>query len=236
VVGVVDDQRTAGVQRLHPLRGGGGDALEGGGGGDRVHPGDQGGGQRREHVRGLVLAQQVGAHREAAGADGLAGQGGEALGDLEREAGTGPVVQRQVAAADVTGGEAPGDDGSRGALGHGGDEPVLGVEHGAAVGCERFDELPLGGGDRLHASELAQVGGADVEHEGDVRPGDRGELGDVADAARPHLEHQEAGPGGDAQDGQRQAELVVEAAGGGHGGAGGRQDRAQQVLGAGLAG
>src|SRR5699024_10329128 len=207
-----------------------------GGGGGRVHAGDQGGGQRREHVGGLVLAQQIGAHGEAAGADGRAGQGGEALGDLEREADTSLVVQRQLGAADVTGGEAPGDDGGRGAFGHRGDEPVLGVQHGAAVRRERFDELALGGGDRVHTAELAQVGGADVEHEGDVRPGDRGELGDVADPARAHLEHQETGPGGHAQHGQRQAELVVEAPGGGHGGTGGREDRAQQILGAGLAG
>src|SRR5699024_5320874 len=67
-------------------------------------------------------------------------------------------------------------------------------------------------------------------------PGDRGRLGDVADPARAHLEHEETGPGGHAQHGQRQAELVVEAPGGGHGGTGGREDRAQQILGAGLAG
>src|SRR5690606_23312787 len=72
--------------------------------------------------------------------------------------------------------------------------------------------------------------------EGDVRAGDGGELGDVADTARTHLEDEEAGVRSEAQHGQGQTELVVEAAGGGDRRPLGGQDRAEQVLGAGLAG
>ena len=53
--------------------------------------------------------------------------------------------------------------------GHRGDEVVVGVEHGGAVGGQRLDDLALGLRDRLAAAELPDVGGADVEDRGDLR-------------------------------------------------------------------
>ena len=112
---------------------------------------------------------------------------------------------------------------------------VVGVQHGEALGGQRRDELGLRGGDRRARPELADVGGADVEHDADPWGRHPGEVGDVADAAGPHLDHEEAGVGGDPADRQRHADLGVVRPDRGHRGPGGGQHGAEEVLGARLA-
>ena len=119
--------------------------------------------------------------------------------------------------------------------GHGGHERVVGVEHGATVRGQGLDELALGHRDLGLGAELADVRLADVEHQRDVGRGDRAQLGEVADPACAHLQDEEAGPVVGAQHGQRQAQLVVERPGGGHGGRVVGQHPGQHVLRGGLA-
>ena len=57
------------------------------------------------------------------------------------------------------------------------------------------------------------MGVADHENSGRVRQGDRGEVGDVPGRGGPHLQDEEAGGLVGPQDGQGQADLVVEAGG-----------------------
>jgi hypothetical protein len=80
------------------------------------------------------------------------------------------------------------------------------------------------------------VGRADVEHHPDPGRGDLGEVGDVSDAASPHLHDEEARVGGHPADGERDADLGVVGADRGHGRPGRGEDRAEEVLGARLAG
>ena len=96
-------------------------------------------------------------------------------------------------------------------------------------------QLALGLGDGLARPELAEVGLADVEDDGDVGRDQAGQLGDVADAAGSHLQDEEPGGRVGAQHGERHAELVVERADRGDRRRGARQHGRQQVLGAGLA-
>jgi hypothetical protein len=75
-----------------------------------------------------------------------------------------------------------------------------------------------------------------VEDDPDARWRDPGEVGDVADPPRPHLGDEEAGGRGDSADRQRDADLAVVGAFGGHGLGAGAQDLGEQVLGRGLPG
>ena len=75
----------------------------------------------------------------------------------------------------------------------------------------------------------------DLEHDADVRPGDRDEARDLARAAGAHLDHEVAGVVIDAQHRDRGADLVVERVARGDRLRLGAKDGAQQVLGGGLA-
>lgn len=99
-----------------------------------------------------------------------------------------------------------------------------------------FDDLPLGLGDLLAAAELADVGGADVQYETDLRRDQTGEVADVADIAGAHFEDEVLGVLAGSQRGQRQADLVVEIACRVDGGAFALEELGDEVLGAGLAG
>ena len=122
-----------------------------------------------------------------------------------------------------------------GAARHGGDQVVVGVEHGRAVGRQRLDDLALGLRDRLARAELADVGGADVEHGGDLRRRDLAQVGDVPDPPGAHLDHEVAGLGVGGQHGQWDAELVVVVAAVATVGPAPAEHLGQVVLGAGLA-
>ena len=167
--------------------------------------------------------------------------GAAARGD-HPERGPAPVVEADGGGAHVGhpvgragGGRAEPADPRPGAGGHRGHVGVVGVEDRDPVGRQRLDQLALGLGDRVERAELAGVGPADVEHRADPRRGDVAQLGDVADAAGRHLQHQVPGRLVGPQHGQRQAELVVEGADGGDGGAQPVDHLGGEVLGRGLA-
>ena len=86
----------------------------------------------------------------------------------------------------------PGHVGS-GALGHRRHPGIGCVEHGPTVRPQCLEDLALGPGDGVPTAELTQMGGAHVEHHGDVRGNDVGEPTDVATTTCPHLGDEECG-------------------------------------------
>ena len=113
---------------------------------------------------------------------------------------------------------------------------VVGVEDREPLRSKGLDQLALGLGDRLPRAELADVGDADVEDDGDVRRRDRREVGEVADPPRPHLGDEEAGVRGHPAHRQRYADLPVERVDRGHGRAGAAEHLGEEILGRGLPG
>ena len=80
------------------------------------------------------------------------------------------------------------------------------------VGGQRLDELGLGPGDAVDAADALGVRRGDRRDDADVRPGDVAQPADLAEAAHAHLQHEHLGVVRRAEDGHRQALLVVEAA------------------------
>ena len=155
--------------------------------------------------------------------------------DGERRAAEG--VQADVDGADVRVHRGPdGDHAGAGAGPHLRDLGVVRVEDGEPVRAQRLDELALGLRDRLLRAELADVGDADVEDDGDVRWRDGREVGEVSDPARAHLRHEEPGGRRDAAHGERHADLAVERVDRRDGLTRGAEDLGEQVLGRRLAG
>ena len=74
------------------------------------------------------------------------------------------------------------------------------------------DRLRVRLGDALDAAEELEVLGADVRDHDDMRAGDRAERRHLAEPAHPHLRDEHPRVGLEAADGQRQPDLVVEAA------------------------
>ncbi len=105
--------------------------------------------------------------------------------------------------------------------------------HAARGKCR--DRLGVRLRDALDGAQQLEVLGADVRDDGDVGPGDRGQVGDVARLARAHLVDGETCVFGRVQHRQRQADLVVAVARVGVGLAGARQDAEQQGFHRGLA-
>ena len=118
---------------------------------------------------------------------------------------------------------------------HRGDSAVVRVKHGDGTGRQLADQLGLRALGDLEAAEVAGVGEADLELDGDVRLHDGDQVGDVAEMVRAHLDDEVAGVVVDRQHGQRRADLVVERPLRGDGRAEARQDGPQHVLGRGLA-
>ena len=148
-----------------------------------------------------------------------------------------PLVQGHLLRPDVGVGGLPiPEHPGRGVLRHRRHLWIIGVQDRQPTGRQRLDQLPLGGGDRLHAAELPQMGAADVEHHPDVRRGHPAQVGDVPHPPGGLLQHQvpsvRAGP----QHRVRQPEFVVERPGRGDGVPQPAGQLRQQVLGGGLAG
>ena len=98
-------------------------------------------------------------------------------------------------------------------LGHRGHRGVIDVEDHHSGRRNSLGQFGFRRGDGLAGAELAEVGGADVEHHGDRRRRDRGQRGDVAGVARRHLQDQDSRCRVcRAQHRPRVAELVVERA------------------------
>ena len=153
--------------------------------------------------------------------------------ELERAAADARSARRVPAALDGRRVESPDLDvvarQERLELGH------AGGHDGDAAGRQRHDRLGVRArhlGDR--ADEL-EVLGPDRADERDHGRRDAAELGDLPEAAHAHLGDEHVGLWLEAEHRQRQADLVVEAAGGVHGGRDGAAERAERVLRRGLA-
>ena len=85
--------------------------------------------------------------------------------------------------------------------------------HNRGASCrKRRDRLRIRLGDMLDRAEELEMLGTDVRNDDDVRARDLAERGDLAEAAHPHLRHEHPGLRLEPADGERQADLVVEAA------------------------
>ena len=156
---------------------------------------------------------------------------------LDPEPGAQVGVEVDVERADVGRGGAGRDheDAGSGAGREPGRLGVAGVEHGQAVGVERFDQLAL---DPRHAGAPAErpgVGEADVGDHTDGRSGDGAQRGDVAVGACAHLEHERLGGRGGCEQREGHARFVVVGTGTGVHGELGCKRGGDEVLGAGLA-
>src|SRR5438105_600856 len=76
---------------------------------------------------------------------------------------------------------------------------------------QRLEELGLRARDALQVAHELEVHGPDVRHDADLRPGDRGEVGDLTEAAYRELDDAHLGVGLEPAERERDAELVVEA-------------------------
>jgi hypothetical protein len=107
--------------------------------------------------------------------------------------------------------EAEVPHGARG-LGLGEDALVaVGVDGGARRG-EGGEQLALGAGDLVDAAQALQVDGADVDDHAHLGLGDAGQVGDLAAGRHAHLDDGVAVLGPEAEEGEGEAEVVVEVA------------------------
>ncbi len=119
-------------------------------------------------------------------------------------------------------------------MGAGGQEDVVGIEDGDAVRRERGDQVGLLVGDGVAGAEVLDVGGAGGGDDGDVGRGDPGQGGDLAPVVHPHLDDGVFGIADDLEEGERDADVVVQVALGGDGAEFLAQHRGDHLLGAGL--
>ena len=84
--------------------------------------------------------------------------------------------------------------------------------HRGAPCRKRRDRFCVRLSDALDRAEELEMLGTDVRNDDDVRARDLAERGDLAETAHPHLRHEHPGLRLEPADGERQADLVVEAA------------------------
>ena len=200
VVGVVDDEHAVGpLGELHPPAAHGLGGRQAGGHLVERQPELERGrrdGERVADVVGTALAQ---------------GDGSAAGGRHQRVCRPAELVEGNVLSAHVCLGREPDElHPARQPVTHGRHERVVGVEHGQPFHRHRAGQLGLGRGDVGTGAELPEVRRADVEHDGDLRRRDAGEVVDVSDPPRPHLGDEEAGRRRHAADGEGHADLAVE--------------------------
>ena len=80
------------------------------------------------------------------------------------------------------------------------------------AGRQRVDQLALRANDSFEVADLLEVHGCNVRDHADVRSRERAQLRDLAEAAHRQLEDADLGVRLDAANGERHADLVVEAA------------------------
>ena len=113
---------------------------------------------------------------------------------------------------------------------------VVGVDEDQAVLARQpAVEFGLGHDDALEAAEAFEVGAAHIGDESAVGVGDAAEELDFAQMVGAHLDDGNLGIGGDGQQGQRHAEVVVEVALGGRHAVALGENGGDQFLGGGLA-
>ncbi|BBE22460.1 hypothetical protein MN0502_13430 [Arthrobacter sp. MN05-02] len=117
-----------------------------------------------------------------------------------------------------------------GALLHGQDALVVGVDDGRPGDRQGLEQLALGLRDVLDAAELAGMGRADAEHDAEVRLHERREVRDVPGLRGAHLDHEVARVPVRLEHGQGDADLSVVGPAGRDGGAVGREDAGEEVL------
>ena len=95
------------------------------------------------------------------------------------------------------------------AVGHARDPLIIGVEHGGAADGQRLDQLALAALDGLDRSGAREVRRPHRGHDADPRLRQLGQDRDVARLVHAHLEHGHLVVRRQAQQGQRQTDLVV---------------------------
>ena len=114
------------------------------------------------------------------------------------------------------------------------DRELLRDDRGA-TGRKCGQELDLRADHSLDRPDELEMHRADVGDDADVGPGDRAELRDLAEAAHGQLDDADLGVGLEPAEGEREADLVVEARLRGDGRSGRGAERRKDVLGRGLA-
>ena len=109
-------------------------------------------------------------------------------------------------------GEAEGNGAAGVDFAEAGDARVVGIEHGDAIGRQPFDQFALGGGNAFDGIEELYVGVADVGDHADVGLGDGGEPADFSGVVHAHLDDAGAAAIGEAKQGERHADVVIEIA------------------------
>ena len=219
VVAVVQDRHVSQTDQVAPVRRrradrqAGGDLVEAEAGG-RAH-----GGRRQRVVDGMATQ----ARQDDRPPTGWGPQDEAHAGRCRRLHGLGSHLGRRP--------EAVGQDPGRRPVGHPGDPLVVGVEDGRAAGRERLDELGLGLLDRLDRADPRQVDRLDRRHDADPRPADPGQVGDLAADVHAHLQDERLVRPIEAEDRQRQADLVVLVALAAQGPEADGEDRADRLLG-----
>ena len=112
---------------------------------------------------------------------------------------------------------------------------VVGVEDGQAARHQSAYDFRFGLGDAFRRAEFSQMRHAHLEHHGDVRRNQGGEVGDFAHVIGAHFRHQETRAGVHLERRQRQADLIVERSDRSDGVAHFGQQRFEQILGGGFA-
>ena len=115
-------------------------------------------------------------------------------------------------------------------------EQRLGRRDHGGTSMQLLDELGLGGGDVGDRADKLQVDGSDIRDHAHVRQGDARELADLPVTAHRHLHDDDLGALVHLQEGEGNADLVVEIGPRGHGARQRLKQRGQNVLGRGLAG
>ncbi len=113
---------------------------------------------------------------------------------------------------------------------------VVGIdEGGASFGGEVAVKFCFSLDDPFEAAKAFEVGAAHVGDKAEVGVGDAAEVGNLSRVAGPHLYDGNLCIGGDGEEGEWHAEVVVEVAGGGVGAVAFGQDSVDKLLGGGLA-
>ncbi len=224
VVSVVDDRDTvAGDGDLHPPPAAGPGPGQRGRGALRREPQTDRDRRSGQRVRDVMRTDEIQRDR-------MAFTGGEQVEPCT------PVVVDADAPRPYIGPRALAerDDLAAGLGRHRRDQRVVDVQDSG--GGRGRGKLPLGPGDTgTPVGVLADVRRPDVQDDADLRPGQFAQCGDMAEAAGAHLQRDEPGGGLQAQQGQRQADLVVERTGRGDRGPEFTQQIGEKVLGGGLA-
>ncbi len=94
-----------------------------------------------------------------------------------------------------------------------GDARVVGIQYGDSIGRQPFDQFTLRGGNAFDGIEELHVGVADVGDHTDVGFGDSGKPADFSRVVHAYLDDSGAAPIGQAKQGQRHTDVVIEIAG-----------------------